>query len=154
MNYHRHYRMPMVIARIFNTYGPRMRKSDGRVISNFIDAALHDEPLKIYGNGDQTRSFCYVDDLVEGLIAAMNSKNIIGPINIGNDAEITVLELAQKIIRLCGSNSLLTNVALPSDDPRKRRPDLSLAHEKIQYYPKVEIDTGLQKTIDFSRSLG
>ncbi len=154
MNYYRHYRMPMKIARIFNTYGPRMRKSDGRVIPNFIDAAIHDEPLKIYGDGQQTRSFCYVDDLVRGLIDAMNCKDLIGPVNLGNDTELTVLELAKKIIALCGSQSMITHIALPSDDPRQRRPDLNLAKKKINFTPEIMIDLGLQKTIDFFRSLG
>ena len=132
-----------------------MAKNDGRVVSNFIIQALKNEDITIYGDGSQTRSFCYVDDLINGMTALMNTENFIGPVNVGNDGEYTILQLAEKIIKLSNSNSKIVFKPLPSDDPCKRRPDLSLAKEKLGYEPKIHIDDGLTKTIEyFSKKLG
>lgn len=148
-DYHRQNKVDIRIIRIFNTYGPRMAENDGRVVSNFIIQALKGEDITIYGDGNQTRSFCYVDDLVNGMTTLMNTENFIGPVNVGNDGEYTILELAQMIIELSNSNSKIVFKPLPFDDPIKRRPDLTLAKEKLGYEPKVHIKDGLIKTIKY-----
>ena len=142
------------VARIFNTYGPRMHPHDGRVVSNFIIQALNNEPLTIYGDGSQTRSFCYVDDLIEVFIRFMNSSDkLVGPINIGNPKEISILQLAEKIIELTGSDSEITSKPLPSDDPKQRQPDISLAQEKLGWTPNIPLEEGLKHTIAYFDSL-
>ncbi|MGE5384571.1 MAG: UDP-glucuronic acid decarboxylase family protein [Betaproteobacteria bacterium] len=148
--YHRERRVPIRIARIFNSYGPRLRAGDGRVVSNFIVQALQGEPLTVYGNGEQTRSFCYVDDTVEGLLRMMDA-SVEGPINIGNPCEHTVLELAEKVLRLTGSRSKLVRRPLPEDDPRRRCPDISSARTQLGWEPKVSLEDGLRATIDYFR---
>jgi UDP-glucuronate decarboxylase len=148
--YHRERGTPIRIARIFNSYGPRLRPGDGRVVSNFIVQALRGEPLTIYGNGEQTRSFCYVDDTVEGLLRMMNA-DVEGPINIGNPVEHTVLDLAEHVLRLTGSRSRLEKRPLPADDPRKRRPDITRAKQHLDWEPKVSLEDGLKETIAFFR---
>ncbi len=152
MDYHRQHNVDIKIIRIFNTYGPRMAENDGRVVSNFIIQALKNEDITIYGDGSQTRSFCYVDDLIRGMIALMNTENFIGPVNVGNDGEYSILELAQMIIELCCSSSKIIFKPLPSDDPCKRRPDLTLAKEKLGYKPTVDIKDGLIKTIEYFKN--
>jgi UDP-glucuronate decarboxylase len=153
-DYHRQHKLPIKVARIFNTYGPRMHPDDGRVVSNFVVAALTNRPISVYGDGSQTRSFCYVDDLIEGLIRLMESPHdVTGPVNLGNPAEATVLQLARRIIALTGSSSEVAFHPLPQNDPRRRRPDLSLAREKLAYEPKVSWDEGLPKTIAYFRDL-
>lgn len=152
MDYHRQNKVDVRIVRIFNTYGPRMAINDGRVVSNFIVQALRNEPLTIYGDGNQTRSFCYVSDLIQGLIAMMESNNFIGPMNLGNPAECTILDLAKKIIGLTKSSSKIIHKPLPLDDPVRRRPDISLAKEKIGWMPETELEKGLLKTIDYFKS--
>ena len=152
MDYHRQHNVDIKIIRIFNTYGPRMAENDGRVVSNFIIQALKNEDITVYGDGSQTRSFCYVDDLVRGMISLMNTENFIGPVNVGNDGEYSILELAKMIIELCDSSSKIIFKPLPSDDPCKRRPDLSLAKEKLDYAPTVDIKDGLLKTIEYFRT--
>ena len=149
MDYHRQHNVDIRIIRIFNTYGPRMAENDGRVVSNFIIQALKNQDITIYGDGSQTRSFCYVDDLLNGMISLMNTDDFIGPVNVGNDGEYTILELAKMIIELTNSNSELIFKPLPSDDPCKRRPDLTLAKEKLNYSPKVHVRDGLTKTIEY-----
>ena len=153
MDYHRQHNVDIKIVRIFNTYGPRMAENDGRVVSNFIVQALKGEDITIYGDGTQTRSFCYVDDLVNGMIALMNKENFTGPVNIGNDGEYTIKELAEMIIELTNSNSKIVYKPLPSDDPCKRRPDLTLAKEKLGYEPTVHVRDGLLKTIEYFRNV-
>lgn len=155
-DYHRQHGVPIKIARIFNTYGPRMHPEDGRVVSNFICQALRGDPISIYGNGSQTRSFCYADDLIDGFIRLMESDECFtGPVNLGNPQEFTILELAKQVIRLTGSNSKLQYKPLPLDDPKQRRPDISLAKEILSWRPKVELRTGLKKTTAyFSELLG
>lgn len=152
MDYHREHGVDIRIVRIFNTYGPRMHPQDGRVVSNFIIQALESEPLTIYGEGSQTRSFCYVDDLVEGLIRMMNQDEHIGPLNLGNPREISIRQLAQEIISHTNSSSLLTEKPLPEDDPYRRQPDISLAKKVLQWEPTTPLDVGLQKTIEYFRS--
>jgi len=155
MDYHRQNRVDVRIVRIFNTYGPRMAADDGRVVSNFIVQALKGEPLTVYGDGRQTRSFCYVTDLVEALIKMMNTEGFIGPVNLGNPGEFTILELAEKIIRLTGSSSGIVHNPLPQDDPARRCPDISLAEAKLDWRPKVGLDEGLAATVDdFKKRLG
>jgi UDP-glucuronate decarboxylase len=129
-----------------------MAEHDGRVVSNFIVQALKNQDITIYGDGSQTRSFCYVDDLIRGMIALMNSEDFIGPVNVGNDGEYTILELAKMIIELCGSSSKIVFKPLPSDDPCKRKPDLTLAKEKLNYSPQVHVKDGLLKTIEYFRT--
>ena len=146
MAHQRHRGTNVGIVRIFNTYGPRLRPNDGRVVSNFIAQALAGEPLTVYGSGRQTRSFCYVDDLVRGLVAMLDSEQV-GPINLGNPIEMTVTELAAKIIELTGSDSPLTHEPLPIDDPTCRRPDISRAAEQLGWSPAIDVDDGLRKTI-------
>lgn len=153
MDYHRQHNVDIKIIRIFNTYGPRMAENDGRVVSNFIIQALKNEDITIYGDGSQTRSFCYVDDLVRGMISLMNTEDFIGPVNIGNDGEYSILELAEMVIKLCNSSSKIIFKPLPSDDPCKRRPDLTLAKEKLGYEPTVNIRDGLQKTIEYFKTV-
>jgi UDP-glucuronate decarboxylase len=149
-DYHRQHRLRIKVARIFNTYGPRMHPNDGRVVSNFIVQALKNQPITIYGDGKQTRSFCYVDDMVDGLIRLMNSaEELTGPINLGNPTEFTILELAQKVIDLSGSRSQILHKPLPQDDPRQRKPDISLAEKKLDWIPKVTLEQGLKQTITY-----
>ena len=153
-DFHRQYKVPIKVARIFNTYGPNMQPNDGRVISNFIMQALNNEDITIYGDGTQTRSFCYVDDLINGLITLMNSDSkIVGPINLGNPTESTIKEIAQGIIRLTNSNSKIVNLELPSDDPRQRNPDISEAKQKLNWEPKVALEDGLRLTINYFSNL-
>ena len=152
-DFHRQYNVDIRVIRIFNTYGPRMAENDGRVVSNFIIQALKNEDITIYGDGSQTRSFCYVDDLVRGMISLMNQEDFIGPVNVGNDGEYTILELAKMIIELSGSSSQIVFKPLPSDDPCKRRPDLTLAKEKLGYEPTVHVKDGLLKTIEYFRTV-
>ncbi len=150
MDYHKQNQVDIKIMRIFNTYGPNMHPNDGRVVSNFIMQALKGEDITIYGDGSQTRSFQYVDDLVEGMIRMMNSEDFIGPVNIGNPNEFTILELAQKIINLTQSKSKIIHQKLPMDDPMKRQPDINLAKEKLNNWePIIQLDEGLVKTIEY-----
>lgn len=149
MDYHRSNDVDIRIARIFNTYGPRMDKNDGRVISNFIVQALTGQNITVYGEGRQTRSFCYVDDLVEGIVRMMNQNVEIGPINIGNPKEFTILELAETIIALTGSSSKIVYKALPSDDPLQRQPDIQKARRALQWEPRVSLEEGLKATIAY-----
>ncbi len=151
-DYRRQHNLPIKVARIFNTYGPRMHPNDGRVVSNFIVQALKGEPITIYGEGKQTRSFCYVDDLIEGLIRLMASPDdFTGPVNLGNPNEITILELAQQVIALPRSASKLEYRPPATDDPAQRKPDIALARKALQWEPKVPLEEGLQKTIDYFR---
>jgi UDP-glucuronate decarboxylase len=153
-DYHRQHGLRIKVARIFNTYGPRMHPNDGRVVSNFIVQALKGDPITIYGKGDQTRSFCYVDDLVEGLIRLMESADThTGPLNLGNPREFTILELARKVIALTGSKSELIFKPLPQDDPRQRKPDIELARRVLEWRPAVELEQGLEKTIVYFEQL-
>lgn len=148
-DYQRQHKVEIRIIRIFNTYGPRMAENDGRVVSNFIMQALRNDPITIYGKGDQTRSFCYVSDLINGMYKLMNTENFTGPINVGNPHEITVLELAKKIIKLTNSKSKIIYKDIPADDPTKRKPDISLAKKVLKWTPKVHVDDGLLKTIAY-----
>jgi UDP-glucuronate decarboxylase len=155
-DYYRQHRLPIKVARIFNTYGPNMLPNDGRVVSSFIVQALRGEPLTVYGDGSQTRSFCYIDDMVDGLIALMNSDpEVTGPVNLGNPGEFTMMELARKVLALTGSVSPIEYRPLPSDDPVRRRPDISRAVELLGWKPAVELDDGLRPTVEyFRRELG
>ena len=153
VDFYRQKKSDIKIVRIFNTYGPNMAINDGRVISNFIVQALKNENITVYGDGKQTRSFCYIDDLVEGLIKMMESNNFIGPVNIGNPNEMTVLELAELIISLTNSKSKIIHQELPQDDPTNRKPDISLAKLKLKWEPKVDIIEGLEKTIRYFKEL-
>lgn len=149
-DYYRQHNVSIKIARIFNTYGPRMHPNDGRVVSNFIIQALQGNPITIYGEGAQTRSFCYVDDLVDALIRLMQSPSTCtGPMNLGNPEECTILELAQVIIRLTGSKSKIVKMGLPQDDPERRKPDISFAKSTLEWFPKVQLEEGLTKTIGY-----
>jgi UDP-glucuronate decarboxylase len=149
-DYHRQHKLEIKVARIFNTYGPRMHPSDGRVVSNFIVQALKGEPITIYGDGQQTRSFCYVDDLIEGFIRLMESPaELTGPVNLGNPGEFSMRELAEKVIDLTGSKSKLTFLPLPADDPRQRRPDITLANTRLDWEPKIALQEGLKSTIEY-----
>jgi UDP-glucuronate decarboxylase len=154
-DYYRQHRLPIKVARIFNTYGPNMLPNDGRVVSSFIVQALRGEPLTVFGDGSQTRSFCYIDDMVDGLIALMNSApEVTGPINLGNPGEFTMLELARKVLAFTGSSSPIEHRPLPSDDPVRRKPDISRAVEVLGWKPTVELDDGLRPTVEyFSREL-
>jgi UDP-glucuronate decarboxylase len=155
MDYHRQNKVDIRIVRVFNTYGPRMAVEDGRVVSNFIVQAIRGEPLTIYGDGNQTRSFCYVSDLIEGLCRMMDAEDLIGPVNLGNPGEFTISELAEKVLQMTGSRSKIVRMSLPSDDPVRRRPDISLAKSKLGWEPKVPLDEGLARTIEyFRRALG
>ena len=153
-DYHRQHKLKIKVARIFNTYGPRMHPNDGRVVSNFIVQALKGEPITIYGDGQQTRSFCYVDDLIEGFIRLMESPvELTGPVNLGNPGEFSMRELAKKVIDLTGSKSELTFHSLPQDDPKQRRPDISLASAKLNWQPTVPLQEGLKSTIAYFEAL-
>jgi UDP-glucuronate decarboxylase len=149
-DYHRQMGLEIKVARIFNTYGPRMHPNDGRVVSNFIVQALKGEPITIFGDGSQTRSFCYVDDLVEAIQLMMRApKEVTGPMNLGNPDECTVLELAERIIELTGSRSQIVFRSLPADDPRRRKPDITLAREKLGWQPRVPLSEGLKRTVTY-----
>ncbi|MFA5927981.1 MAG: UDP-glucuronic acid decarboxylase family protein [Candidatus Margulisiibacteriota bacterium] len=153
-DYYRQHKLRIKVARIFNTYGPRMHPNDGRVVSNFIVQALNGDPITIYGKGLQTRSFCYVDDLIGGLVKLMNSgDDITGPINIGNPKEFTIIELAEKVIKMTGSSSKLVFKPLPQDDPTQRQPNISLAKSKLKWRPEVELEEGLDKTIKYFKKI-
>ena len=153
MDYHKQNDVNIKIIRIFNTYGPRMHPNDGRVVSNFIVQALQNQDITIYGKGNQTRSFQFIDDLVDGMIAMMDSPDsFTGPVNIGNPVEFTIMELAERIIELTGSSSSIIHKPLPSDDPMMRKPDISLAQKELDWYPKTALDEGLIKTIEFFKS--
>ena len=150
MDYHRQNHVNIKIIRIFNTYGPRMAINDGRVVSNFIVQALKGEDITVYGDGSQTRSFCYVDDLIDGMIKMMaTSNNIIGPINLGNPNEFTIIELAEMVIRMTKSQSRIIKKPLPKDDPKQRQPDISLARKVLDWSPKISLEQGLEKTIAY-----
>lgn len=151
-DYYRKYDLDIRVIRIFNTYGPKMNPDDGRVVSNFIVQALKGKDITIYGDGTQTRSFCYVDDLIDGMIKMMDIEHFTGPVNIGNPGEFTMLELANKIIQLTNSNSKIVFCPLPSDDPIKRRPVIDVAKEKLGWDPKIELEEGLKKTIEYFKS--
>ena len=150
-DYHRQNGVDIRVVRIFNTYGPRMLADDGRVVSNFIVQALKGENLTVYGDGSQTRSFCYVDDLIEGFVRLMNQEKTVGPVNIGNPGEFTMLELAELVLKKVGGKSKITNLPLPADDPKQRRPDISLAKEVLGWEPKVPLEEGLNRTIEYFR---
>ncbi len=153
-DYHRQHELEIKVARIFNTYGPRMHPNDGRVVSNFIVQALQGNPITIYGDGSQTRSFCYVDDLVDALIRLMQSPaDFTGPVNVGNPHEFTILELAQLVIRLTGSKSEIVTKELPADDPTRRKPDISLAKSVLDWSPKIELEAGICRTINYFENL-
>lgn len=152
-DYHRQNKVKIKVVRIFNTYGPRMHPNDGRVVSNFIVQALNNKNITVYGDGAQTRSFCYVDDLIDGMIRMMNSPDeFIGPVNLGNPGEFTILELAEKAIEMTASKSKIIYQTLPQDDPLQRQPDISLAMDKLDWTPKIELKEGLQKTIEYFRN--
>jgi UDP-glucuronate decarboxylase len=154
VNYHQQNNVRIKIMRIFNTYGPRMHPNDGRVVSNFIVQALKGQDITMYGDGSQSRSFCYVDDLLEGMIRLMNSREeFTGPVNIGNPNEFTMLELAEKVIKLTGSKSKIIYMPLPADDPTQRQPNISLAKKELGWEPKIMLDEGLAKTIDYFKSV-
>lgn len=153
-DYYRQHNLDIKVARIFNTYGPRMHPNDGRVVSNFIVQALKGQDITIFGDGSQTRSFCYVDDLIEGFIRLMNTEpGFTGPVNLGNPGEFTMLELAEKVIELTGSSSKLTFMPLPQDDPKQRQPNIELAKEKLGWEPAVRLEDGLRKTIDYFKTV-
>ena len=153
-DYWRQHNLAIKVIRIFNTYGPRMHPNDGRVVSNFIVQALAGEPITLYGDGSQTRSFCYVDDLIEGMVRMMDSPaEVTGPINLGNPGEVTMLELAELILSMTGSKSKLVFQPLPQDDPRRRQPDISIANQKLGWSPKVSLQDGLKDTIGYFRTL-
>jgi len=153
MDYHRQNAVDIRIIRIFNTYGPKMAENDGRVVSNFILQALKGEDITVYGQGEQTRSFCYVSDLIEGMTGMMECPGFIGPVNLGNPTETSILEFAQRIIALTGSRSKIVYKPLPADDPKQRQPDISLAKEKLGWEPKVAVDDGLRNTIEYFDAL-
>lgn len=153
-DYFRQHNLDIKVARIFNTYGPRMHPNDGRVVSNFIVQALKGQDITIFGDGSQTRSFCYVDDLIEGFVRLMNTEpGFTGPVNLGNPGEFTMLELAEKVIELTGSKSKLTFMPLPQDDPKQRQPNIEMAKAKLGWEPKVNLENGLKKTIEYFKSL-
>jgi UDP-glucuronate decarboxylase len=152
-DYHRQNKVDIRVIRIFNTYGPRMMPDDGRVVSNFIIQALSGEDITVYGDGKQTRSFCYVDDLIEAMIRMMNQEKTIGPVNTGNPNEFTIFELAEKVIEITGSKSKIIFKDLPEDDPMQRKPDNTLAMEKLDWEPNIQLDEGLEKTIIYFKSL-
>ena len=151
MDYHRQNKVDTRIARIFNTYGPRMLENDGRVVSNFVVQALRGESLTIYGEGNQTRSFCYVTDLLEGLIRLMNAEDLHAPVNLGNPTEFTIKELASEVINICGGSSNMKSLPLPEDDPKQRKPDISQAQAKLGWTPTVQLRDGLEKTVAYFR---
>lgn len=152
-DYRRQHDLDIKVIRIFNTYGPRMHPNDGRVVSNFIVQALRGEPITIYGDGSQTRSFCYVDDLVDGMVRLMaTSHDVTGPVNVGNPGEFTMLELAEAVRRLTGSESVIEYRALPQDDPKQRQPDISRAQRELGWEPTIALEAGLERTVDYFRS--
>ena len=151
-DYHRENKVDIRVVRIFNTYGPRMHPNDGRVVSNFIVQALKGENLTVYGDGQQTRSFCYVDDLIEGFVRLMNQTETVGPVNLGNPGEFTMLELAENVLKLTKSKSKIVHKPLPADDPKQRRPDIALARKYLQWEPKVPLAEGLKKTIAYFKT--
>ncbi|MBD3259037.1 NAD-dependent epimerase/dehydratase family protein [Candidatus Woesearchaeota archaeon] len=151
MDYHRQHKVDIRIVRIFNTFGPNMAVNDGRVVTNFITQALQNKPITVYGDGSQTRSFCYVSDLVEGMYRMMNQEEFIGPVNLGNPAEMTMYQLAQRIAELSGSKSEITFSPLPKDDPTRRKPDISLAKEKLDWVPKFDVEQGFKNTIEYMK---
>ena len=154
LDYHRQHGLDIKIARIFNTYGPKMHADDGRVVSNFVVQALKGEDITIYGDGEQSRSFCYVDEMVDAFIRLMaTGDDFIGPVNLGNPGEFTIRELAEKTLEMIGSKSKLINEPLPEDDPRQRQPDITLAKEKLGWEPVIKLDEGLQKTIDYFKTV-
>ena len=154
LDYHRQHNLDIKIARIFNTYGPKMHANDGRVVSNFIVQALKGEDITIYGDGQQSRSFCYVDEMVDAFIRLMaTDRDFIGPVNLGNPGEFTIRELAEKTLAMTGSKSKLNNLPLPEDDPRQRQPDISLAKEKLGWEPVIRLEEGLAKTIEYFKSV-
>ena len=153
MDYHRQNDVSIRIVRIFNTYGPNMALDDGRVVSNFIVQALNNKPLTVYGDGSQTRSFCYISDLIDGLVRMMNQEEIIGPVNLGNPDEFSILEMAELAIKLTGSQSVIVHQPLPPDDPTQRQPDISLARQKLGWLPQVPLEAGLKETISYFRQL-
>jgi UDP-glucuronate decarboxylase len=153
-DYHRQHGMAIRVARIFNTYGPRMAPDDGRVVSNFVLQALRGEPLTIYGDGSQTRSFCYVSDLIDGFVRLMdNDKDLVGPVNLGNPGEFTMKELADAVIEVTGSKSTIEHKPLPQDDPKQRQPDISLAKKELGWEPSVQLREGLERTVEYFREL-
>ena len=153
-DYHRQHKLEIKVARIFNTYGPRMHPNDGRVVSNFIVQALQDKPITLYGNGSQSRSFCYVDNLVDGLVRLMDSPaGFTGPVNLGNPNEFTIRQLAEKVIAMTGSKSAIVEKPLPSDDPTQRQPDISLARSKLGWEPDIQLEQGLVQTISYFQQL-
>lgn len=153
-DYHRQHDLEIKVMRIFNTYGPRMHPEDGRVVSNFIVQALNNEDITIYGDGQQTRSFCYVDDLIDGMVSLMDSmRNFTGPVNIGNPAEFTVLALAEEVLKITGGKSKIKYLPLPADDPKQRQPDISLAKQKLNWTPKVQLEDGLRETVKYFKNL-
>jgi UDP-glucuronate decarboxylase len=153
-DYYRQHKLDIKVARIFNTYGPRMHPNDGRVVSNFVVQALRGEPITVYGKGDQTRSFCYVDDLIDGLVRLMGAeRSFTGPVNLGNPDEFTILELAEQVIRLTKSKSRIRFKPLPQDDPRQRQPDIALARKKLKWGPTVKLEDGLKETIRYFRGV-
>ncbi|NNJ98175.1 MAG: SDR family oxidoreductase [Gammaproteobacteria bacterium] len=154
LDYYRQHNLRIKIARIFNTYGPKMHANDGRVVSNFVVQALKGEPITIYGDGEQTRSFCYVDEMIDAFVRLMNTEDdFIGPVNLGNPGEFTIRELAEKTLQMTGSPSELIYMPLPADDPTQRQPDISLAKEKMGWEPMIKLDQGLAKTIDYFKSV-
>ncbi|MEX2054827.1 MAG: UDP-glucuronic acid decarboxylase family protein [Candidatus Andersenbacteria bacterium] len=153
MDYHRQNKVDIRIVRIFNTYGPRMHPQDGRVVSNFIVQALKGIPLTLYGNGSQTRSFCYVDDLIDAIMKMMDQEEVVGPVNIGNPTELSVKELAERITQLTGSASAIEYRDLPADDPKQRQPDISLAKKLLQWEPTTPLEAGLEKTVAYFKTL-
>jgi UDP-glucuronate decarboxylase len=149
-DYYRQHRLRIKVARIFNTYGPRMHPNDGRVVSNFIVQALRNKPITVFGDGSQTRSFCYVDDLVDGLVRLMDSPDdLTGPVNLGNPSEFTIRQLAEKVVALTGSRSKIESRPLPADDPKQRQPDIALARSALKWAPRTQLDEGLKKTIAY-----
>jgi UDP-glucuronate decarboxylase len=155
LDYHRQYRVPVKIARIFNTYGPRMLPNDGRVVSNFIMQAINNKDISVYGDGSQTRSFCYVDDLITGIVSLMNDtqNDFTGPVNLGNPAEFTILELAKKVIEMTDSSSKIVFKPLPEDDPCRRKPDIGLAKSALNWAPNIALEEGLKKTIAYFKEM-
>ncbi|MDD5036953.1 MAG: SDR family oxidoreductase, partial [Methylococcaceae bacterium] len=153
-DYHRQHKLRIKVARIFNTYGPRMHPNDGRVVSNFIVQALKNEPITVYGEGRQSRSFCYVDDLIDGIVRLMNTQDeFVGPINLGNPVEFTILELAEKVMAMTGSSSKIVFKPLPSDDPVQRQPDIGLAKKHLSWVPEINLDEGLMNTVTYFENL-
>jgi UDP-glucuronate decarboxylase len=153
-DYHRQHGLPIKVARIFNTYGPKMQPDDGRVVSNFIVQALKGEPLTVFGDGSQTRSFCYIDDMVDGLVSLMNSpREVTGPVNLGNPGEFTMIELAKQVMALTDSHCELRHLPLPADDPVRRKPDISRARDVLGWEPTVPLSEGLARTVDYFRDV-